>query len=81
MLFVALGLLVLMAMILAKLPFKTACLVGIASLLPAGPFFADKIKGDSFKIKGDSFYQESTCGDVIVRKSTVSGGTGILAGW
>jgi integral membrane protein len=43
MLFVALGLLVLMAMILAKLPFRTACLVGIASLLPAGPFFADRL--------------------------------------
>ena len=42
-LFVALGLLVLLAMFKARLPFKTACIVGIASLLPAGPFFADRL--------------------------------------
>jgi integral membrane protein len=42
-LFVLLGLLVLMAMIRAALPFKTACWVGVASLLPAGPFFADRL--------------------------------------
>ena len=43
MLFVALGLLVLLAMLRASLPFGTACIVGIASLLPAGPFFADRL--------------------------------------
>lgn len=42
-LFVALGMAVLLAMVLARLPFKTACVVGVASLLPAGPFFADKL--------------------------------------
>jgi len=42
-LFIGLGLLVLAAMIRVKLPFKTAVLVGIASLLPAGPFFADRL--------------------------------------
>lgn len=42
-LFMALGLLVLVAMIRVKLPFKTAVIVGIASLLPAGPFFADRL--------------------------------------
>ncbi len=45
-LFVLLGLLVLMAMIRAALPFKTACWVGVASLLPAGPFFADRLLKD-----------------------------------
>lgn len=40
-LFIALALITLAAMIFAKLPFKLACLVGIASLLPGGPFFID----------------------------------------
>jgi len=42
-LFMTLGALVLLAMLRAALPFKTACLVGVASLLPAGPFFADRL--------------------------------------
>jgi integral membrane protein len=42
-LFIALGVAVLLAMALAALPFKTAFVVGIASLLPAGPFFADRL--------------------------------------
>lgn len=42
-LFISLGLLVLVAMVRAALPFKTACWVGVASLLPAGPFFADRL--------------------------------------
>jgi integral membrane protein len=42
-LFMGLALLVLVAMIQVKLPFKTAVIVGIASLLPAGPFFADRL--------------------------------------
>ena len=42
-LFIALAASVLLAMVLAALPFKTACMVGVASLLPAGPFFADRL--------------------------------------
>lgn len=42
-LFMLLGALVLLAMLRASLPFKTAIIVGIASLLPAGPFFADRL--------------------------------------
>jgi integral membrane protein len=42
-LFVVLCLMILLALMWAKLPFKTAILVGIASLLPAGPFFADRL--------------------------------------
>jgi integral membrane protein len=42
-LFMLLGALVLLAMLRAALPFKTACLVGVASLLPAGPFFMDRL--------------------------------------
>lgn len=42
-LFVALGLLLLLAMLRADLPLKTAIIVGMASLLPAGPFFADRL--------------------------------------
>lgn len=42
-LFIALGASVLLAMARAALPFKTACVVGVASLLPAGPFFADRL--------------------------------------
>jgi integral membrane protein len=41
-LFMTLAAAVLLAMALAALPFKTACVVGVASLLPAGPFFADR---------------------------------------
>jgi integral membrane protein len=42
-LFMALGALVLLAMIRAALPFRLAVIVGIAALLPAGPFFADRM--------------------------------------
>ena len=42
-LFITLGAAVLLAMVRAALPFKTACVVGVASLLPAGPFFADRL--------------------------------------
>jgi integral membrane protein len=42
-LFISLAAAVLLAMALAALPFKTACIVGVASLLPAGPFFADRL--------------------------------------
>ena len=42
-LFMSLAAAVLLAMALAALPFKTACVVGVASLLPAGPFFADRL--------------------------------------
>lgn len=42
-LFIALAASVLLAMALAALPFKTAFMVGVASLLPAGPFFADRL--------------------------------------
>lgn len=42
-LFMALGALVLLAMLRTALPFKTAFLVGLAALLPGGPFFADRL--------------------------------------
>jgi integral membrane protein len=42
-LFMALGALLLLAMLRAALPFKLAVIVGIAALLPAGPFFADRL--------------------------------------
>jgi integral membrane protein len=42
-LFMSLAVAVLAAMVLAALPFKTAFLVGVASLLPTGPFFADRL--------------------------------------
>lgn len=42
-LFILLGTLLLAAMCFRALPFKTACIAGIASLLPAGPFFADRL--------------------------------------
>lgn len=42
-LFMALGVLLLLAMLRAALPFKTALIVGVAALLPAGPFFADRL--------------------------------------
>jgi len=42
-LFLALGFLLLLAMARAALPFKTAIIVGMASLLPEGPFFADRL--------------------------------------
>jgi integral membrane protein len=42
-LFISLAASVLLAMIIAALPFKTAFMVGVASLLPAGPFFADRL--------------------------------------
>lgn len=40
-LFILLGFIALAAMFFAKLPFKLACIVGIAALLPGGPFFID----------------------------------------
>ncbi len=40
-LFIGLGFVALAAMIWAKLPFKLACIVGIAALVPGGPFFID----------------------------------------
>ena len=42
-LFMALGALTLVAMLRASLPFKLACLVGVAALLPGGPFFLDPL--------------------------------------
>lgn len=42
-LFVALCLMILLALMWAKLPFKTAILVGIASLIPTCAFFADRL--------------------------------------
>lgn len=42
-LFIGLGLMVLLAMLRARLPFKTAVVLGIAALLPTGPFFADHL--------------------------------------
>ena len=42
-LFITWGVAVLMAMVLSSLPFRTACVGGVASLLPAGPFFADRL--------------------------------------
>jgi integral membrane protein len=42
-LFITLGASVLLAMLQAALPCRTACVVGVASLLPAGPFFADRL--------------------------------------
>lgn len=42
-LFIALGVLLLLAMLRAALPFKLAVIVGVAALLPAGPFFADRL--------------------------------------
>lgn len=40
-LFIALALIALAALRFAGLPFRLACLVGIAALLPGGPFFID----------------------------------------
>jgi len=40
-LFILLGLLALAAMLFARLPFKLACIIGIAALIPTGPFFID----------------------------------------
>jgi integral membrane protein len=42
-LFISLAVSVLLAMALAALPFRTACVVGVASLLPAGSFFTDRL--------------------------------------
>lgn len=42
-LFMALGALLLLAMLRAGLSFKLALIVGIAALLPGGPFFADRL--------------------------------------
>jgi integral membrane protein len=40
-LFISLGFITLAAMIAARLSFRLACIVGIAALLPGGPFFID----------------------------------------
>jgi integral membrane protein len=48
-LFIALAASVLLAMVLAALPFKTACVVGVASLLPAGPPAPPPCAGKSFR--------------------------------
>lgn len=51
-LFIALALITLAALIFAKLPFKLACIVGIASLIPGGPFFIDgKLKRHQAKLQ------------------------------
>ena len=42
-LFMALGALLLLAMWRASLPFRIAAIVGVAALLPGGPFFADRL--------------------------------------
>jgi integral membrane protein len=42
-LFIALGVLLLLAMWRASLPLRTAFIVGVAALLPGGPFFADRL--------------------------------------
>lgn len=42
-LFMALGVLILLAMWRASLPLRTAFIVGVAALLPGGPFFADRL--------------------------------------
>jgi integral membrane protein len=42
-LFMALGVLLLLAMWRASLPLRTAFIVGVAALLPGGPFFADRL--------------------------------------
>lgn len=41
-LFISLGMLTLLAVWRVALPFRLACLLGVASLLPAGPFFMDR---------------------------------------
>jgi integral membrane protein len=41
-LFIMLAFFTLAAMIFAQLPFKLACYVAIASLIPGGPFFIDR---------------------------------------
>ncbi len=41
-LFMSLGVLTLLAMRRISLPFRTACIIGIGALLPAGPFFVDR---------------------------------------
>jgi len=40
-LFIGLALITLAAMIWARLPFKLACIIAIAALIPGGPFFID----------------------------------------
>jgi len=42
-LFIALAGATLLAMLRVKLPFRTGFLLGVASLLPAGTFFADRM--------------------------------------
>lgn len=42
-LFMALGMLVLLAILRTALSFRLAVIVGIAALLPGGPFFADRL--------------------------------------
>ncbi len=42
-LFIALAGIALFALLLVKLPLKTALLLGLASIIPAGTFFADRL--------------------------------------
>lgn len=42
-LFIMLAAVALNALLRGLISFKTACLVGIAALLPTGPFFADRL--------------------------------------
>jgi integral membrane protein len=42
-LFIALAGITLLAMLVAKLPFKTGLLLGLASIVPAGTFLADRL--------------------------------------
>jgi len=52
-LFILLGLLALLAMWRAALGFRLACLVGIAALLPGGPFFLEpRLRRHQEKIVG-----------------------------
>ena len=42
-LFIALGVLALIAMLMRVISFRIAVILGVAALLPAGPFFADQL--------------------------------------
>ena len=54
-LFIALGALALNALLRGLIPFKTAVLLGIAALLPGGPFFADRLlREPRDRISGDA---------------------------
>lgn len=61
-LFISLGTLVLASMMRASLPFRTAFWVGVASLLPAGPFFADRLLRHHEKLLSPSSAADDTTG-------------------